>query len=137
LNDFTDFTDSAYFTDRPPCRASSYGSVDSGVSHPPRAGNKGKKVVNMSYTEFAKQATDKPTERNQSSYVKSYGVLPYEPSLELENPTRDHPLYQNVIVHADGLYHCPFEKDPNFNCQHKPEKLKCNCEYDKINLFSQ
>jgi hypothetical protein len=49
-------------------------------------------------------------------------------SLEIDNTARDHPLYQNVTPKADGLYHCPWEgKD---GCQHKPEKLKCNYEYD-------
>jgi hypothetical protein len=47
-------------------------------------------------------------------------------SLEIDNTARDHPLYQNVSTHADGLYHCPWENDPS--CQHKAEKLKCNYE---------
>lgn len=51
-------------------------------------------------------------------------------SLELDNNARDHELYHNVTPHADGLYHCPWEKDASSNCQHKPEKLKCNYEYD-------
>lgn len=51
-------------------------------------------------------------------------------SLDLDNTARDHFLYQNVTPQADGLYHCPFEKEPGSNCQHKPEKLKCNYEYD-------
>jgi hypothetical protein len=53
-------------------------------------------------------------------------------SFELDNTARDHPLYHNVIPHADGLYHCPWENMPEGNCQHKPEKLKCNYEYDQI-----
>jgi hypothetical protein len=53
-------------------------------------------------------------------------------SLELDNTARDHPLYQNVSTKADGLYHCPWEgKD---SCPHKPEKLKCNYEYEFFNL---
>ncbi|KAF2765410.1 hypothetical protein EJ03DRAFT_280072 [Teratosphaeria nubilosa] len=44
-----------------------------------------------------------------------------------EGRHRTHPLY-NEGPQADGLYHCPFEKDPN--CQHKATKLKCN--YDKF-----
>ena len=49
-------------------------------------------------------------------------------SLEIDNTARDHPLYHNVTPKTDGLYHCPWEgKD---GCQHKPEKLKCNYEYD-------
>ena len=49
-------------------------------------------------------------------------------SLEIDNTARDHPLYQNVTPKADGLYHCPWEGQDG--CQHKPEKLKCNYEYD-------
>lgn len=51
-------------------------------------------------------------------------------SLEMDNSARDHPLYQNVSTHADGLYHCPWENEPS--CQHKPEKLKCNYEYENL-----
>ncbi|KAF8852450.1 hypothetical protein BDZ45DRAFT_599950 [Acephala macrosclerotiorum] len=51
-------------------------------------------------------------------------------SLNIDDTTRNHHLYHNVTPHADGLYHCPWEKDPTSNCQHKPEKLKCN--YDKF-----
>jgi hypothetical protein len=47
-------------------------------------------------------------------------------SLEIDNTARDHALYQNVTVHADGLYHCPWEGKEG--CQHKAEKLKCNYE---------
>jgi len=47
-------------------------------------------------------------------------------SVDMDNTARDHELYQNVQVHADGLYHCPWEgKD---GCTHKAEKLKCNYE---------
>ncbi|EFX06137.1 c2h2 finger domain containing protein [Grosmannia clavigera kw1407] len=41
---------------------------------------------------------------------------------------RDHPLYKEAIADDDGLYHCPWESESN--CNHKPEKLKCN--YDKF-----
>lgn len=37
---------------RPPSVASSYGSIASGVSHPPRAGNKRKKRVDITWSEF-------------------------------------------------------------------------------------
>ncbi|KAG4441418.1 hypothetical protein IFR05_003105 [Cadophora sp. M221] len=47
---------------------------------------------------------------------------------DLDNTTRDHPLYHNVKPQADGLYHCPWEKGTTANCQHRPEKLKCNYE---------
>ena len=49
-------------------------------------------------------------------------------SLEMDNSARDHPLYHNAAPKEDGLYHCPWENDPS--CQHKPEKLKCNYEYE-------
>jgi hypothetical protein len=39
---------------------------------------------------------------------------------------RDHALYKNVVPQADGLFHCPWEGQPN--CNHKAEKLKCNYE---------
>lgn len=48
--------------------------------------------------------------------------------IDSEN-VRTHPLYHNAVPQEDGLYHCPWENDPESNCQHKPEKLKCN--YDK------
>lgn len=47
-------------------------------------------------------------------------------SLEIDNTARNNALYQNVTVHADGLYHCPWEG--RGGCQHKAEKLKCNYE---------
>ena len=40
---------------------------------------------------------------------------------------RDHPLYKKAVCQPDGYYHCPWEGDEN--CNHKPEKLKCNYEY--------
>ena len=39
---------------------------------------------------------------------------------------RDHYLYKNAVPHTDGLFHCPWEGTTN--CNHKPEKLKCNYE---------
>lgn len=39
---------------------------------------------------------------------------------------RDHALYKNATPRADGLFHCPWEGQPN--CNHKPEKLKYNYE---------
>lgn len=47
------------------------------------------------------------------------------PSNEGES-ARDHPLYKNAAPGPDGLFHCPWEGQPN--CNHKPEKLKCNYE---------
>ncbi|POS87260.1 hypothetical protein EPUL_002153 [Erysiphe pulchra] len=49
-------------------------------------------------------------------------------TIDSEN-VRTHPLYHNAVPQEDGLYHCPWENEPGSNCQHKPEKLKCN--YDK------
>ena len=56
--------------------------------------------------------------------------------LELDHFAREHPLYHNVTPHTDGLYHCPWENKPDANCQHKPDKLKCNYEYDPNFLLS-
>ena len=53
-------------------------------------------------------------------------------ALEIDNTARDHPLYQNVRPQGDGLYHCPWEGQSS--CQHKPEKLKCNYEYEMISI---
>ncbi len=39
---------------------------------------------------------------------------------------RDHYLYKNACPQADNLFHCPWEGQAN--CNHKPEKLKCNYE---------
>lgn len=48
---------------------------------------------------------------------------------EMDNVARDHPYYHNAVRGADKLFHCPWESmDPP--CNHKPEKLKCNYEYD-------
>lgn len=49
-----------------------------------------------------------------------------------DNTARDHPLYHNVTTHADGFYHCPWEGQAA--CQHKPEKLKCNYEYEFLSF---
>jgi hypothetical protein len=58
--------------------------------------------------------------------------IPRRSSPEIDNSARDHPLYQNAKVGPDALYHCPWEgKDPQ--CTHKPEKLKCNYEYESEN----
>ncbi|KAL7626170.1 hypothetical protein AAE478_002940 [Parahypoxylon ruwenzoriense] len=45
-----------------------------------------------------------------------------------ESSARDHPLYKSAYPKSDGLFHCPWEGQAN--CNHKPEKLKCN--YDKF-----
>lgn len=50
---------------------------------------------------------------------------PAPPASEGEN-ARDHPLYRTAFPQSDGLYHCPWEGQSN--CNHKPEKLKCNYE---------
>jgi len=56
---------------------------------------------------------------------ESMGFVP-RASIDIDNTVRDHPYYQNVTVHADGLYHCPWEGKEG--CAHKAEKLKCNYE---------
>ncbi|KAH7418749.1 hypothetical protein BKA64DRAFT_207629 [Cadophora sp. MPI-SDFR-AT-0126] len=44
------------------------------------------------------------------------------PKLDINKNGRDHPLYQNVTPHGDGLYHCPWEEHEE--CQHQPAKFK-------------
>lgn len=39
---------------------------------------------------------------------------------------RNHALYKDAMPSVDGLYHCPWET--HSECNHKPEKLKCNYE---------
>ena len=53
---------------------------------------------------------------------------------EMDNNARNHPLYKNVPPKPDGLYHCPWEGQDG--CLHKPDKLKCNYEYDAFYLPS-
>jgi hypothetical protein len=65
---------------------------------------------------------------------ESFGMVGRS-SLEIDNTARDHPLYQNVTAQADGFYHCPWQGQEG--CQHKPEKLKCNYEYDPFQIFSR
>lgn len=55
-------------------------------------------------------------------------------NLELENTAKDHPLYYSAAPKDDGFYHCPWEGHPT--CQHKPEILKCNYEYEFSLLLS-
>lgn len=45
-------------------------------------------------------------------------------------------LYHDASPQADGLYHCPWEKDPSSGCQHKPKKLKCKYQYGAPHSFS-
>ncbi|KAH9214584.1 hypothetical protein DL95DRAFT_503077 [Leptodontidium sp. 2 PMI_412] len=72
--------------------------------------------------------------RENSAYARLESLEPLLvedlANLDLNNTARDHPLYHNVDPQADGLYHCPWEKVTTANCQHRPEKLKCN--YDKF-----
>ncbi|RMY39224.1 hypothetical protein D0866_02083 [Hortaea werneckii] len=69
------------------------------------------------------------TSFGQDSTVATYGmpIAAPAPADTDEGRHRSHPLY-NEGPSADGLYHCPYEKEPH--CQHKPTKLKCN--YDKF-----
>lgn len=46
---------------------------------------------------------------------------------------RDHAYYR-LEAQKDGLYHCPLAATEE-RCTHKPEKLKCNYEYEKLNLY--
>ncbi|RMY89699.1 hypothetical protein D0862_10147 [Hortaea werneckii] len=66
---------------------------------------------------------------SQDNPAATYGmpVAAPAPAETDEGRHRSHPLY-NEGPSADGLYHCPYEKEPH--CQHKPTKLKCN--YDKF-----
>ena len=62
----------------------------------------------------------------QDVRTASQGVSTIAPAAETdEGRHRTHPLYSEG-PHADGLYHCPYEKEPS--CQHQPTKLKCNYE---------
>lgn len=65
----------------------------------------------------------------QDSTTATYGmpIAAPAPAETDEGRHRSHPLY-NEGPSADGLYHCPYEKEPH--CQHKPTKLKCNYEYE-------
>ncbi|KAK7928867.1 hypothetical protein PG985_005865 [Apiospora marii] len=45
-----------------------------------------------------------------------------------EPDARGHQVYKNVAPWADGLFHCPWERQPS--CNHQPARLKCN--YDKF-----
>ncbi|RKF57924.1 putative c2h2 transcription factor [Erysiphe neolycopersici] len=64
---------------------------------------------------------------NTSSIDDTFKTLKRS-TIDSEN-VRTHPLYHNAVPQEDGLYHCPWENESGSNCQHKPEKLKCN--YDK------
>ena len=54
------------------------------------------------------------------------GLKDRRQSNEGEPQARDHELYKTATTGDDGLFHCPFEGNPD--CNHKPEKLKCNYE---------
>ncbi|KAH8650376.1 hypothetical protein BGZ60DRAFT_534458 [Tricladium varicosporioides] len=43
------------------------------------------------------------------------------PRLDIKNNSREHPLYQNVTLDNNGLYHCPWESQGE--CQHQPSTL--------------
>ncbi|TWU75775.1 hypothetical protein ED733_003212 [Metarhizium rileyi] len=57
-----------------------------------------------------------------------HGYPPRRHGNDGESSARDHELYKNATPGPDGLFHCPWEGQNN--CNHKPEKLKCN--YDKF-----
>jgi hypothetical protein len=112
-------------------------------------------MVELPYTSTGNRAARKPTGPRPSKVASDLAAasrrqrlpgsseisddsfkLVSRSSLELDNTARDHALYHNVTPQADGLYHCPWEKEPTSNCQHKPEKLKCNYEYDPFSFFN-
>jgi len=79
---------------------------------------------------------DRPCLQEASILCNELQPNPYPARSHLQPSRRWHPLYHNVIPKADGLYHCPFEDDPTANCMHKPQKLKCNYEYNLVFSFS-
>lgn len=80
----------------------------------------------------SKVASDLATHSRQQRQIGSEASEDFRlvgrSALEIDTTARDHPLYQNVSPGPDGLYHCPWEGQAS--CTHKPEKLKCNYEYD-------
>ncbi len=62
---------------------------------------------------------------NDDAYIVHSAYSSRRSSGESES-ARDHYLYKNACPQADNLFHCPWEGQAN--CNHKPEKLKCNYE---------
>lgn len=66
-------------------------------------------------------------ESSEDTFPASQPVNGYS---NLDPIARNHPFYKNVSPQADGLCHCPWEKQST--CQHMPEKLRCNYEYVRL-----
>ncbi|EEU36010.1 uncharacterized protein NECHADRAFT_85352 [Fusarium vanettenii 77-13-4] len=114
---------------RPPSVASSYGSIDSGVSHPPRAGNKQKKRVDITWDDFddSDQDGDKSKTRTRARKEEPdakkfacpfYKRYPKEPQESLE-------------CVAPGLTSAHLVNDHIFR-RHVYSKLQCHRCYDEF-----
>ncbi|RSL54801.1 hypothetical protein CEP54_009665 [Fusarium duplospermum] len=66
-------------------------------------------------------STHDPTDERPITF-KDHGL----PDITISHSAGYHDLYTNTAPHADGLYHCPWEGQPN--CNHQPLKLKANYE---------
>ncbi|PQE11372.1 c2h2 transcription factor protein [Rutstroemia sp. NJR-2017a BVV2] len=102
-------------------------TVNSPLDYSPIDGNSPRMTRKPNGPRPSKVAGDIANARQPGNSEDSFKLVGRS-SLEADNSARDHELYHNVTTGADGLYHCPWEGNPN--CQHKPEKLKCN--YDKF-----
>ena len=79
--------------------------------------------LKFSWPRWPKIVDDAITHKHDSDWEDPSKYTTFDTN---NNYARTHELYNNVIPHIDGLYHCPWEgKDI---CQHRPEKLKCNYE---------
>jgi hypothetical protein len=65
-------------------------------------------------------------EAQANSALPSHHFSLASKSVQDNNP-RAHHLYHNAAPQSDGLYHCPWEEEGQ--CQHRPDKLRCNYEY--------
>jgi hypothetical protein len=84
-----------------------------------------RKPVGPRYSKVASDLSRRPRLNGSEASDESIKAIGRS-SVDLDNTARDHPLYHNASPLADGLYHCPWEKEST--CGHKPEKLKCNYE---------
>ncbi|CAK7215583.1 hypothetical protein SCUCBS95973_002524 [Sporothrix curviconia] len=76
----------------------------------------------------AASSTSSTSSSSSSSNTATAATIQQKLSNSEGESARDHPLYKSAVCQPDGFYHCPWEGDEN--CNHKPEKLKCN--YDKF-----
>lgn len=86
--------------------------------------------------DLLKSATNENRGSSSSSYKEEKATGGILPSIHVTQNNsgniysqRDHQLYQNPSLGADGLYHCPWESVGHASCDHKPTQLKCNYEY--------